>query len=213
MCRKIIFPISAASHSWRASVALIIKDLLHNSVLGFSDPIYAEAYVKMQGFDILLGILLSYATWLLLTISRCPPRQPNSKHSPKSLPRLRYLGRSQDRRTSISEHDRTSWFPKYKGYYKSILNRDRRHLREYSVGRTKSFRVLRHFEWHSHWHHGLYQTRLLQRITGTFFFFPCMIDRDCWTADYSSEVCGRNSNGRTELMSTTPCRTFLLDLQ
>ena len=25
---------------------------------GFSDPIYAEAYVKMNGFDILLGQLL-----------------------------------------------------------------------------------------------------------------------------------------------------------
>ena len=26
-----------------------------NIVQGFSDPIYTEAYVKMQGFDILLG--------------------------------------------------------------------------------------------------------------------------------------------------------------
>ena len=29
----------------------------HDLTLGFSDPIYAEAYVKMNGFDILLGQL------------------------------------------------------------------------------------------------------------------------------------------------------------
>jgi coatomer subunit beta len=32
---------------------------LRSGIPGFSDPIYAEAYVKMNGFDILLGQLLS----------------------------------------------------------------------------------------------------------------------------------------------------------
>lgn len=29
--------------------------------VGFSDPIYAEAYVKMHGFDILLGTISLFA--------------------------------------------------------------------------------------------------------------------------------------------------------
>lgn len=34
---------------------LHLKKRVLSTNLGFSDPIYAEAYVKMHGFDILLG--------------------------------------------------------------------------------------------------------------------------------------------------------------
>ncbi len=34
------------------------------NLIGFSDPIYAEAYVKVQGFDILLGKPMPQVTGL-----------------------------------------------------------------------------------------------------------------------------------------------------
>ena len=47
---------------------------------GFSDPVYAEAYVKVHQFDILLGrhnlfpYLLGYG-YAYFTLYRCPYRQ------------------------------------------------------------------------------------------------------------------------------------------
>ena len=53
-CKRISFRISAESHNLQVRFVMLIGNSL-NIVQGFSDPIYTEAYVKMQGFDILLG--------------------------------------------------------------------------------------------------------------------------------------------------------------
>lgn len=62
---------------------------------GFSDPIYAEALVKMVGFDIMLGPLFRVERCLTLltnTLFRCLTCEPNTSYPSKSLPRLQHVG-------------------------------------------------------------------------------------------------------------------------
>jgi coatomer subunit beta len=47
-----VVQLTGASNSYWNNVSSIIAGL------GFSDPVYAEAYVKVHGFDILLGTFL-----------------------------------------------------------------------------------------------------------------------------------------------------------
>jgi coatomer subunit beta len=56
-CGKISFPTSVAFLSSQVHFLDLTSNQLpqFHHVPGFSDPIYAEAYVKMHGFDIMLG--------------------------------------------------------------------------------------------------------------------------------------------------------------
>jgi hypothetical protein len=71
-----------------------------NCPIGFSDPVYAEAYVKVHQFDILLGTstpayFYRVTLILLLCLRRRLDCQPNQRHNAKSLHRIRDSWRSQ----------------------------------------------------------------------------------------------------------------------
>ena len=62
-------------------------------LIGFSDPIYAEAYVKMHGLDIMLGECRGRERHMVAHLShilgRCTTRQPNCQHASESMLGLR----------------------------------------------------------------------------------------------------------------------------
>jgi hypothetical protein len=60
--KKISFPISVVLHSSPVRCLRISRSAWSYPYAGFSDPIYAEAYVKMHGFDIMLGMYLRVAS-------------------------------------------------------------------------------------------------------------------------------------------------------
>ncbi len=55
--------------------------------LGFSDPIYAEAYVKVHGFDILLGESIRFlqGVYGLMNDHRRPARKPDAEYAAEPL--------------------------------------------------------------------------------------------------------------------------------
>jgi hypothetical protein len=64
------------------------SDVFLIALTGFSDPIYAEAYVKIHGFDIMLGLSYystSSSRIIYQTIYRCFIGQPNLQYLAKPL--------------------------------------------------------------------------------------------------------------------------------
>jgi len=62
---------------------------------GFSDPVYAEAIVKIQGFDILLGtrLVMKQRAFLILYFARRrPDRQSDATDTAESVHRVRDVG-------------------------------------------------------------------------------------------------------------------------
>lgn len=57
-CKRTSSRTSVASPSSQVASISFLFFQPAKSAAGFSDPIYAEAYVKMHGFDILLDVLL-----------------------------------------------------------------------------------------------------------------------------------------------------------
>lgn len=56
---------------------------------GFSDPVYAEAYVNVHQYDILLGINFSFFNQPCF-LCRCSNRQPNQRNLTKPNPGIQY---------------------------------------------------------------------------------------------------------------------------
>lgn len=93
---RTLFPISVEFRSSLVSSNIIDTSgavYSHRTPVGFSDPLYAEAYVKVHGFDIMLGACdLSWAvteratqTSLFKYPPRCPIGQPDIGYATKPV--------------------------------------------------------------------------------------------------------------------------------
>lgn len=78
------------------------------TVAGFSDPVYAEAYVQVHQFDINLGAFLQRLLCSLTPACRRLDRQSDGRHAAEPDGRVRNPRRSQDLRATNDVHARAA---------------------------------------------------------------------------------------------------------
>lgn len=105
---------------------------------GFSDPVYAEAYVNVHQFDINMGRSAESSVSNQLTLfTRRPRGQSDFGDSAEHVCRVCNAGRSEARRAAPSVHARPACLSEHKGDHQGVVDRDRCHLRQYLLRRPR----------------------------------------------------------------------------